>query len=211
MANTSLDINTDVLAHILLFVSSPRDLLSFGLANKQLFSLANPELLYRSVQCRLRNNAVWEHLIANPAQASRVRELEVLRENHSRPRIEMERAGSLHLVDHKLTMEEISARQTPRWEDVERSERLLIQALKILVNLESFKWDRWVPVVNQGDGLFSCQGYFDDAQLSGPIYEEDIWTALRDYTQVRRIRVVDLGRTNTIVPNPRNIYRSKAS
>jgi len=210
MANIGLNVNADVLAHIISFVSSPRDLLSVSLANKQLSSLAHPELLYRSVQCRLGNNAVWEHLIAYPAQASRVRELEVLRENDSGSRelVEKERAGPLHLVGPRLTMQEISAMQAPRWEDVERSERLLIQALKMLVNLESFKWDRWVPVINQRDGLFSCQGKSDD---SGPIYEEDIWTALRDHAQVRRISVVDLRMTNAIVPNPRNIYHSKVS
>ena len=74
-------LNVDVLAHIFSFVSSSRDLLSVSLASEWLSSLANPELLYRSVRCLLGNNAVWEYLIANPVQASRVRELEVMRDN----------------------------------------------------------------------------------------------------------------------------------
>ena len=101
-------LNIDVLAHILSFVSSSRDLLSVSLANKQLSSLANPELLYCSVRCRLGSNAVWEHLIANPVQASRVRELEVMREHYNKMRAydeiyEKERAGCLHMVGRRLT------------------------------------------------------------------------------------------------------------
>ena len=74
---------------------------------------------------------------------------------------------------------------------MERSERLLVQVLKMLVNLESFKWDRWWPVINQGSRLFDNRGEFEEG--SGPIYEEDIWTALRDHTQVRRILAAQLG------------------
>jgi len=128
----------------------------------QLSSLANPELLYRSVRCRLGNNDVWKHLMENPVQASRVHELEILRENYYielGPKgddiYEKEHAGWLDLVGRRLTIREIMDRGKPWREDVESSEKLLIQALKMLVNLESFKWDLWWSVINQGSGLVS--------------------------------------------------------
>ena len=206
-------LNDDILAYILSFVSSPRDILSVCLSNKRLSSLANPELLYRSVRCRLGNNAVWEHLIANPVKASRVRELEVMRENfgwlgNDYEIYEKEHTGRLDLVGRRLTKKEVEDRAEPRLEDVERSEQLLIQALKVLVNLESFKWDRWWPVINQGSGHFISQDEFEDGEGSRPIYEEDIWTTLRDHTQVRRIWAIDLGKSDTIVLNPRYIFDS---
>ena len=45
------------------------------------------------------------------------------------------------------------------------------------------------------NGLFSCQSESNDPGL---IDEEDIWTALRDHTQVRRIWVVDLGKSRPV-------------
>src|SRR6266516_7979039 len=73
----------DIYAYIFSFVSSRADLLVVSLANKQFHALSEPELIYRSIRCRLGNDALWEHLIAHPVHASRVREIEIQCENYS--------------------------------------------------------------------------------------------------------------------------------
>jgi hypothetical protein len=211
---TSLNtLNNDVLSHIFSYVASPLDLLAVSLANNKLSELTDPELVYRSFRCRLGNDAVWEHLIENPAFASRVRELEIQRENFSGhgDLDERERAGRLEFVNAdgtKVTEEELIARQSPDPEKVEKSEKLLIQALKKMVNLESFKWDRWVPMINQGVAVWE-RGGLPKEGAGLEVYEEDIWTTLRDYTQVKRIDVVDLGKQTSIVLRPYSIWNSK--
>ncbi|KAF9461100.1 hypothetical protein BDZ94DRAFT_858896 [Collybia nuda] len=210
---SSVNLNGDVFSHLLSFVSSPRDLLAASLTNRELFTLAGPELIYRSVRCRLGNNAVWEHLIANPALASRVRELEIQRENFSGygPLDERERLPGEHLNleggSNSPTSEEIIARQSPSLEKTEKSERLLIKALHTLVNLERFTWDRWVPVINQGAEIPQILVESEEGRVPGS-YQEDVWTALRDHTQIQKLKVVDLGRRETVAPDPRSIYES---
>ncbi|KAF8953331.1 hypothetical protein BDZ97DRAFT_612767 [Flammula alnicola] len=208
MANVQL--NGDVYAHLLSFVSSPSDLLAVSLANKELLTLAEPEIIYRSIRCKLGNDAVWEHLIANPAQASRVRELEVLRENLSGygPLDEEEKIpeSSGTFKPSSKSADEDALATTSR-EKTEHSERLLIQAIQSLVNLESFTWDHWVPEINQGEEVLRDAGEGDNDE---PLetYSEDVWTALRDHTQLKRLKVVDLGRKDTRSPDPRPIFDS---
>src|SRR3954447_12610634 len=76
-------LNEDIYARLLSFVCSPAELLALGLANKQLHTLSKHELIYCSIRCMLGDHAVWEHLIAYPLYASRVRHLEIQRENDS--------------------------------------------------------------------------------------------------------------------------------
>ena len=88
-------LNVDVLTHILSFVSSCRDLLSASLSSKQLYYLADPELL-----CHRRSQ-----------QVSRVHELEVMREKYYRMNEgdevhEKEHVGRLHLEGHVERMED---------------------------------------------------------------------------------------------------------
>ncbi|CAA7263372.1 unnamed protein product [Cyclocybe aegerita] len=195
MADSQL--NFDVYSHLLTFVSSPSDLLSFGLANKDLFELAGPEIIYRSIRCKLSNNAVWEHLIANSAQASRVRELEIQRENPSGygPLDERERLPEGKNLDS-------SGLSSVDYAEVEKSERLLLSAIHKMVNLESFTWDRWVPVVNQGEEVQESR------EVQPATYSEDIWTALRDHAQIKRLNVVDLGRSEVLLEGIRPIFES---
>ncbi|KAF9045187.1 hypothetical protein BJ165DRAFT_1475963 [Panaeolus papilionaceus] len=206
-------LNDDVLALLMSFVSSPADLLAVTLSSKHMYDLAESELVYRSVRCKLSNNAVWEHLIDNPAQAAKIRELEIQRENPSglgdldeEERYPADRVGQ-HDAEGDV---EMSSSIRPSEEEVEHSERLLISALHHMVNLECFRWDRWVPVINKGDELLSCRQ--ESAQGSGGVfvelYQEDIWTALRDYTPVKKLWVVDLGRFEKLFDECKPIYES---
>ncbi|PPQ65916.1 hypothetical protein CVT24_011249 [Panaeolus cyanescens] len=210
---TITPLNDDVLSLLMSYVSSPADLLSVTLSSKHMYNLAESELVYRSVRCKLSNNAVWEHLIDNPAHAAKIRELEIQRENPSG-------AGELDEKERYPTDRvahtdaegdvDMTSHISPSEEEVERSERLLIAALRHMVNLESFRWDRWVPVINKGEELLSCR--HESAQgatgVFVELYQEDVWTALRDYTQVKRLWVVDLGRYDQIFDECKPIYES---
>ncbi|KAJ3489148.1 hypothetical protein NLJ89_g11554 [Agrocybe chaxingu] len=182
MADSQL--NFDVYSHLLTFVSSPSDLLSVGLANKELFELAGSEIVYRSIRCKLSNNAVWEHLITNPAQASRVRELEIQRENPSS-------YGPLDEREQLPVRKNLgSVDPSPiNYAEAEKSEHLLISAIYKMVNLESFIWDRWVPVINQG-GEVPESGAAEGGDEHLARHMEDIWTALRDHAQIKRLKVI---------------------
>ncbi|KDR78443.1 hypothetical protein GALMADRAFT_64396 [Galerina marginata CBS 339.88] len=206
---SNLQINGDVYSHLFSYVSSPADLLAVSLASKEISSLAKPELVYRSIRCRLDNNAVWEHLIANPAHASRVRELEIQRENPSGygPLDERERFAGKYSTFQES--EDTIDRKPVTRQQVEASERLLIQALYAMINLENFNWDRWVPVINVGHEVLGAENdNTKDADTVPETYQEDIWTALRDYTQIRRLTVVDLGAQEAVFPNAHKIFDS---
>ena len=65
-----------------------------------------------------------------------------------------------------------------------QSELWLIQAIHNTKNLDSFTWDCRAPCVSQGD------------EIPGQTlhtYREDIWTALRDHTLLKFLKVVDQG------------------
>ncbi|KAF9484284.1 hypothetical protein BDN70DRAFT_872780 [Pholiota conissans] len=164
---------------------------------------------FQSIRCKLGNDAVWEHLIAHPESAARVEELEMMRENPSgyRPLDEEERVPAEILGS---TLSKASGKRPEQGpatrEHAVHSEGLLIRAIHNMVNLASFTWDRWVPVINQGDDVTRSRGreYGNHTEQ----YREDIWTVLRDRTQLRRLKVVDLGRRNACFTDPRPIFDS---
>ncbi|EDR12127.1 uncharacterized protein LACBIDRAFT_323175 [Laccaria bicolor S238N-H82] len=196
-------LNLDVYAHLLTFISFPADLLAVALTSCDLFRLGMPELRYRSIRTHLGNNALWRFLAENPALASRVRELVILRENaHGLlDKKEMER-----VLIHGLRCTVPSGRVTEA--DVEESERLLIQALRVLINLESFTWDRKVPLINVGQEVLPLFGLVPSGDVPPQVYSEDVWTALRDRTQVKKLIVTDLGRNQTMFANTLSIFDS---
>jgi hypothetical protein len=166
---------------------------------------AELESSYHSIRCKLGNDAVWEHLISNPTQAARVKELKIMRENPSEngPLDEEERIPPQVLSGaSKYSGKRPEAEAVTR-EQIAHSELLLIRAIHNLVKLDSFTWDRWVPVINQGDDI---KGSRDNGRAEQ--YREDIWTALRDCTQLRRLKVVDLGRKECCFTDPRPIFDS---
>jgi hypothetical protein len=204
------NLNLDVYTHLLSFISSPGDLLAFSLANKQLRAIAEPELIYRSIRCRLDNDAIWKHVIANPALASRVRVLEIQRENETR----MGSSDEKERVP-KLYHGAVGQGNGPMWspppsrEQDEGSERLLIKAIRVMVNLESFMWDWCVPFINVGEKVSEREHVGEDHDPE--TYQEDMWTTLRDHTQLRKIHVLDLGIHRELFPNRRPIFFSSVS
>ena len=214
MSDSEPKLNSDVYAHLLSFVSSPADLLAVSLANKELFALGEPELIYRSIACRLDRDDVWEHLIANPARASRVRHLELLS------------GANMHAVNLSATrkvpprairdLSPASGVASREWFNdrkmIEKSELLLIRAIKFMVNLESFTWDRWPPAVNVGLHVWSSNDVQSSSAPSAiKAYDEDVWTALRDNTHLKALRVVDLGRRESLFPGSPPIFNSSVS
>lgn len=193
MANVQL--NSDVYAHFLSFVDSPSDLLAVGLANRELLSLAEPELLYRSIRCKLGNNAVWEHLISYPTHATRVRRLELMPDHPS---------SSEPLDNQEQVPEGLDAGKCPTEtaisrEDTIYSETLLIRAIHNMSNLQDFTWNRWVPAINKGDEEFG---------ETGNHYTEDVWIALRNSTGLSKLKVVDYGFAHHSFIDSRSIFSS---
>ncbi|EDR12618.1 uncharacterized protein LACBIDRAFT_311211 [Laccaria bicolor S238N-H82] len=190
-------LNEDVYAHLLTFISSPADLLAVALTSSDLFRLGMPELRYRSIRMNLGNNALWMYLAENPSLASRVRELVILKDNaHSLlVKKEMER----------LLIPDLRSAVPPRRitkADVEQSERLLIQALRVLVNLESFGWHRVAPLISEGQKVLPSIGLQSSTSSDAPpeVYSEDVWTALRNHTQVKKLIVMNIGRGQMVIP-----------
>ncbi|KAF8905931.1 hypothetical protein CPB84DRAFT_533566 [Gymnopilus junonius] len=214
MANSQL--NGDIYSHLLSFVSSSSDLVAISQANKELLDLTEPELLYRSIRCKLEDNAVWEHLISSPAHASRVRELTIEGENGRFPPkftpYDDESTNALSSFRNSdATTEPLTNLFKHTRETTEHSEHLLIQALTSMVNLESFTWDRGqVPLIHEGEEMSRLPTAADDrdAVPDTYIYREDIWTVLRDYTQLRRLKVVDQGRVGSAYTDSRPIFNS---
>jgi len=166
----SLDL--DVLSHLVTFVSSREDILALGLTNKQLFSLALPELRYRVIRCDLVNIPVWKHLIDNPAKASRVRQL-ALQGEWSKPQRKPDMLPFntwCHCVAPPFLNENL---RPLTHEELEYCERLLIQAIRVMVNLETFSWTRWPPFIR---GSMSPS--------DGRASEEDIWIAIKNHTKL---------------------------
>lgn len=191
----SVQLNSDVYAHFLSFVDSPSDLLAVGLANRELLSLAEPELLYRSIRCKLGNNAVWEHLISYPTHATRVRRLELMPDHPS---------SSEPLDNQEQVPEGLDAGRCPTdtaisREDTIYSETLLIRAIHNMSNLQDFTWNRWVPAINKGDEEFG---------ETGNHYTEDVWIALRNSTGLSKLKVVDYGFAHHSFIDSRSIFSS---
>lgn len=202
-------LNRDVYAYLVTFLSSPKDLLAVCLANKEFKDLAEPEMVYRHINCRLDHAALWEHLAKNPGPASRVRKLEIQRQNPSgygshllAPSKEIFPNSRYLATGRRLLTDD----HTPA--SVERAENLLVQAVRNMVNLESFIWDRWVPFINQGDDVLHSDGQ-DNAGSS--VYNDDIWTVLRERTKIDYLKVVDLGQLNQIFTPCRPIFNSTVS
>ena len=182
MANVQL--NSDVYAHLLSFVDSPSDLLAAGLVNKELLALARPELLFRYIRCRLGNSAVWEHFNAYPTHAARVRRLELMPDDLTRSQWSHEPSSGEHqerIPNGLDTGEYLKEAHTDR-KVIVYSETLLIRAIHNMSNLLDFTWDRWVPAINRGD---------EESDETRSVYTEDIWTVLRDYSRLRKLKVVD--------------------
>lgn len=188
MANTrigkEISLNFDILSHIVTFVPSTRDLLAICLTNKILLGLAEPELAYRVIKCQLINVAVWEKL-CNPANAARVRKLEIqdslLYDWNSGQNHRLERIPS------EIHWEAIDISTSSSLDVIERSESLLIQAVSKMVNLESFRWDPCVPVIIQGEKTLWFQNGTQNDE--GPVYADDIWTTLHNYTSLKFLTV----------------------
>lgn len=182
-------------------------LLVVALSKEDSLSLAKPET-YISIRCKLGNNAVWEHLLSNPTHAAHVQELEVQREDLSR-------RGVMDEEEHFLrtTRKHVQGVATPdrfTREEVVHSEQLLMRAIHLMVNLESFTWDRWVPEINHGEEIQTIE-----RQLYSETYREDIWTTLRGNANLRKLTAVDLGRAilrPTDIPvDVRSIFSSTVS
>jgi hypothetical protein len=196
-------LNLDVYAHLLTFISSSTDLLAVALTSSDLFRLGTPELRYRSIRTHLGNKALWRHLAENPTLASRVRELVILKEN---PHGLLDKKEMERVLIPDLRSVVPSGRITEA--DVEESERLLIQALRVLINLESFTWDRKVPLINEGREVLPLFGLGSSGDAPPEVYSEDVWTALRDHTQVKKLIVMDLGRNQLMPENALSIFDS---
>ncbi|KIM41207.1 hypothetical protein M413DRAFT_144468 [Hebeloma cylindrosporum] len=176
-------------------VEHDSSVLVVALSNKDRLSLSEPET-YTSIRCKLGDNVVWEHLLSNPTCAAHVRELEIQREDLSRRGIMDEEDP--FLTPRKKTVQEITtAPEVSTSEQVVHSEQLLMKAIRLMVNLESFTWDRWVPEVNQGEEIQAAE-----YQLHYETHRGDIWTALRASAKLERLTVVDLGRA---ILRPTNI------
>ncbi|KAJ8502506.1 hypothetical protein ONZ45_g11693 [Pleurotus djamor] len=80
-------------------------------------------------------------------------------------------------------------RSGSNYEQTKVSEMLLTRALRGMVNLESFTWDRWGPVTAAGD------------ELGTP---EDVWTALTSHSQVRKLTRLLKGRGQSLRTRNRN-------
>jgi len=178
-----------------------------ALSKEDSLSLAKPET-YISIRCKLGNNAVWEHLLSNPTHAAHVRELEIQREDLSR-------RGVMDEEEHflKTRRNPVQGIATPdkfTREEVVHSEQLLMRAIHLMVNLESFTWDRWVPEINHGEEIQTTE-----RQLYYETYREDIWTTLRGNANLKKLTVVDLGRAilrPTDIPvDVRSIFSSTVS
>jgi len=197
-------LNLDVYAHLLTFISSPADLLAVALTSSDLFRLGIPELRYRSIRTYLGDDALWRYLAENPTLASRVRELVILKDNaHGRLDMDMERVLIPDLRSAVTPGRIIEA-------DVEQSERLLIQALRVLINLDSFGWHRKAPLINEGQEVLPSFGLQSSTSSDAPpeVYSEDVWTALRNRTQVKKLIVMNLGRNQTISPSILSVFDS---
>jgi hypothetical protein len=182
-------------------------LLVVALSKEDSLSLAEPET-YISVRCKLGNNAVWKHLLSNPTYAVHVRELEIQREDISRRGIMDEEEHFLR--KRRNPVQGIATPDRFTREEVVHSELLLMQAIRLMVNLESFTWDRWVPEINHGE-----EKQTTERQLYYETYREDIWTALRGNAKLTKLTVVDLGRAvlrPTDIPvDVRSIFSSTVS
>jgi hypothetical protein len=166
--------------------TSPNSLLIVALARGDCLTLQEPEI-YRSIRCKLGNNAVWEQLLSNPSHALRVRELEIQREDSSGRGVMDEEEWFLGA--RSKPVQEITTPDKLTREEVVHSEQLLMQAIHLMLNLEGFTWDRWVPEVNHGEEIRTTE-----CQLHYETYREDVWTVLREYTKLKKLTVVDLGR-----------------
>jgi len=199
----AMALNLDVYAYLLTFISSPADLLAMALTSSDLFRLGMPELRYRSIRMHLGNNALWRHLAENPTLASRVRELVILKENaHGLlDKKEMERVLIPDLRSAVPPGRIIEA-------DVEQSEKLLIQALRVLINLESFSWHRNAPLINEGQEVLPSFELPSPTSSDAPpeVYSEDVWTALRNHTKVKKLIVMSLGRNQTIPASTLSVF-----
>jgi len=188
-------------------VDHNNSLLVAALSKKDRLSLAKPKT-YNSVRCRLGDNAVWEHLLSNPAHAAHVRDLEIQREDWvGRGVMDEEK---LFLEERRKLIQGITIPDKFTREEVVHSELRLMQAIRLMVNLESFTWDRWVPEVNHGEEIQTTEHH-----LHYETYREDIWTALRGNANLKKLVVVDLGRAilrPTDIPmDVRSIFSSTVS
>ena len=196
-------LNPDIYAHLLTFISSPADLLAVALTSSDLFRLGMSELRYRSIRTHLGNNALWRHLAKNPTLASRVRELVILKDN-------------AHGLLDKKEMERVLIPDLPSAvppgriieADVKQSERLLVQALCVLVNLESFGWHRKAPLINEGQKVPPSFGLQSSTSGDAPPGVLDVWTALRNHTQAKKLIVMNIGRHQTIPASTLSLFDS---
>ncbi|KAJ8507857.1 hypothetical protein ONZ45_g9813 [Pleurotus djamor] len=166
----------EIVLHIVESIPSRRDLLSFGLTSSKHLSIVKPHLAHRVVRCYLDNKALWLYFIQHPEYAAYVSKLEILG-SYARSG-DLECVPSPHLSNSAL-------HQTPSFEThsyaLEEAERLLIQALRFMVNLEGFDWQHTIPLLSSGNP--------DPGECS---QSEDVWTNLRDFTQIKNISFVDI-------------------
>ncbi|EDR12600.1 uncharacterized protein LACBIDRAFT_311159 [Laccaria bicolor S238N-H82] len=67
-------LNLDIYTHLLMFISSPADLLAVALTSCDLFHVGMPELCYCSIRVHLGNIALWRYLAEN-RQGATAREI----------------------------------------------------------------------------------------------------------------------------------------
>ncbi|KAF4613026.1 hypothetical protein D9613_010829 [Agrocybe pediades] len=182
-------LNPDLHAYLVSFVSHKQDVLALCLTSKEFLAIAEPELQYRTIRCKLDNDALWRHLASNPAQAARVRHLEICRSNVLIPKplqsnpVEDPSCKRATDSNWESGSDSESFPPTPGQDNhaAKASEALLIQAVKRMVNLESFQWHHDPPLIHQGaqiDTTLSC-------------YKDDVWTTLCDHTSLKDLKILD--------------------
>ncbi|KAJ8507932.1 hypothetical protein ONZ45_g9731 [Pleurotus djamor] len=184
-------LNEDSIRYLIEFIPLRKDLLALGLTHSRNLSLVKSGLAHRVIRSYLDNKALWNYFTLHPEHAAEVYELEILRENPGAAPYHAERVPVPELFDV-----ETGAKESSRAE-LEASENLLIEAVRRMVNLKTFIWDRWVPLVN-------AQKVDEQDAIVG----EDIWTTLRDYTQLKELTIVDLGTYKILFDNVQPIFRS---
>ncbi|KAF9531206.1 hypothetical protein CPB83DRAFT_881706, partial [Crepidotus variabilis] len=162
-------------------------------------SPTNSEVLlaagHSSITTCLGNNELWEYFILHPDSALQVRHLEIEDDGEWWDRQDSEEADS----EEGYSSPTESLLSDYR-DETEISEKFLLEALCLMSNLESLAWERSVPLINQGEEI--------PGHPEGATYQGDIWTTLRDCTSLKKLKVVDWGRTRRLTEYPRPIYES---
>ncbi|KAJ8516638.1 hypothetical protein ONZ45_g6054 [Pleurotus djamor] len=193
MSTQSRHILDEIVLHIIESIPSRQDLLTFGLTSSKHLSIVKPHLAHRVIRCYLDNKALWLYFIQHPEYAAYVSKLEILGS--------YTRSGDLERVPSPL-LSNSALHQSPSFEThsdaLEEAERLLIQALRFMVNLESFDWQHTIPLITSGNP--------DSGECS---QSGDVWTNLRDFTQIKNLSTPTLYTLRNLTHIKMKVYYSE--